>query len=371
MTSRQRLLSALEGKPTDRVPISTYELCAYYQGSFENNEPSYANLMAYIAAHTDCVMMWNPGSDEQSALSSYCLETSDEIWREGEKEVTKTVLHTPSGDLSRTTKREKNIKTTWQTEHLCKCSADVNAWLSIPFEPVSYDFASFPCVNATLGDRGIVMSSLADPVCRAMDLMELGEATVWALTEPEHFARTLGEIHRRGMVNLKRMLECQVVDLYRICGPEYLTPPFLPPVYFEKYVLPYLADMVALIHRHGAKARVHCHGRIGQVLGMILASGGDALDPCEAPPDGDITLADIKKRAGDTMCLFGNLQMKLLEHADAREVAAEVALCMRSAKEGGRYVIMPTAAPINIPLSKRTEENYKVFIDDALRLGAY
>lgn len=371
MTSRQRLLAALEGGGTDRVPISTYELCAFHQGSFENNEPSYANLMAYIAAHTDCVMMWNPGSDEQAALSSLRAETLSETWAEGEKEVTKTVLRTPSGDLTKTTKREANIKTTWQTEHLCKSSADVDAWLSIPFEPVSYDFSSFSCVRSTLGDRGIVMSSLADPVCRAMELMELGDATVWALTEEEHFARTLAEIHRRGMVNLKRMLECQVVDLYRICGPEYLTPPFLPPVYFEKYVLPYLADMVALIHRHSSKARVHCHGRIGRVLDMIIASGGDALDPCEAPPDGDITLAQVKARAGDRMCLFGNLQMKLLEHADEAEVRREVAECMRSAKEGGRYVIMPTAAPINIPLSKKTEENYKAFIDEALRLGAY
>ncbi len=371
MTSRQRLLAALEGKPADRVPISTYELCAFNQGSFENNEPSYAGLMAYIAEHTDCVMMWNPGSDEQAAISSATVETAVETWEEKGKRVVRSVLRTPSGDLTKTVKTDPNIKTAWQTEHLCKSPADVDAWLSVPYEPVRYDFSSFPCVRSTLGDRGIVMSSLADPVCRAMDLMELGDATVWALTEPEHFARTLAEIHRRGMANLEQMLECKVVDLYRICGPEYLTPPFLPPVYFEKYVLPYLADMVDLIHRYGAKARIHCHGRIGRVLGMILASGGDALDPCEAPPDGDITLADVKKRVGDKMCLFGNLQMKLLEHAGAEEVRREVALCMRSAKEGGRYVIMPTAAPINVPLSKKTEENYKAFIDEALKLGAY
>jgi len=32
---------------------------------------------------------------------------------------------------------------------------------------------------------------------------------------------------------------------------------------------------------------------------------------------------------------------------------------------------MPTAAPINIPLSPRTEENYLAFIDAALEYGEY
>jgi thiazole synthase ThiGH ThiG subunit len=44
---------------------------------------------------------------------------------------------------------------------------------------------------------------------------------------------------------------------------------------------------------------------------------------------------------------------------------------MASAKEGGGYVIMPTAAPINSPLQKKTEENYLRFIDAALEWGRY
>ena len=32
---------------------------------------------------------------------------------------------------------------------------------------------------------------------------------------------------------------------------------------------------------------------------------------------------------------------------------------------------MPTASPINIPLSSKTEANYKTFIKTALEYGAY
>ena len=45
--------------------------------------------------------------------------------------------------------------------------------------------------------------------------------------------------------------------------------------------------------------------------------------------------------------------------------------CIDDAKRGGRYVIMPTAAPINVPLEKKTEENYICFIESALEYGLY
>ncbi len=104
---------------------------------------------------------------------------------------------------------------------------------------------------------------------------------------------------------------------------------------------------------------------------MILETGADGIDPCEAPPDGDITLSEVKKRVGDRMCIFGNLQLRLLEAGTVNEVEEVVKVCMAAVKEKGGYVIMPTSAPINSPLAKKTEENYLHFIDTALRYGKY
>ena len=44
---------------------------------------------------------------------------------------------------------------------------------------------------------------------------------------------------------------------------------------------------------------------------------------------------------------------------------------MDQAKAGGGFVLMPTAAPINLPLSPNTEANYKEFIDAGLEFGGY
>ena len=371
MNSRKRLLRVLEGKLPDRVPISTYELCGWNSRAFENSEPSYAGLMDFIRGNTDTLTMWNPRSDEAYVFSAYRPETHEEISDEGGYHVRRVTVNAGGRMLTQTSKYTDNLKTVWNVEHICKDLHDVDALMNMPYVPPAYDAGDFGRVSAETGDNGLIMASVADPACVAMEIMEFGEAMVWAMSEPDHFKATLDELHRRNMRNLENMLQTQTADLYRICGPEYITPPYLPPAHFERFVYPYLCDMVKLIHRYDAKARIHCHGRVGKVLDYILDTGADALDPCEAPPDGDITLADIKKRAAGRLCLFGNLQLKLLEHGTEQEVRDCVKGCMDAAKEGGGYVIMPTSAPINIPLSPKTEANYRVFIQTALEYGQY
>jgi len=371
MTSRERLLNAITLKKTDRAPVSTYELVGYNSKAFENNEPSYKNLMDIIREKTDCVCMWNQWSDSKAALSAHPSQVDyNKIRGENYNEWHMT-LHTPQGGLTATNRVYDNLQTTWQTERWCKTTNDVDKILSIPFVPVTYNDSDYARIKGEVGDNGIIMSDAADPAYLAMELMEFGEATVWAMTETKHFTKTVEEFHRRNMINLENMLKSHVVDLYRICGPEYLTPPYLPPEYFSRFVTPYLKDMTELIHKYGGLVRIHSHGKINKVLGDIISIGADALDPCEAPPDGDITLRELKERTAGKMCLFGNIQLKFLEHASVREIREIVKICMDSAKEGGGYVIMPTAAPINIPLSPKTEENYIAFIETVLEYGKY
>jgi hypothetical protein len=303
--------------------------------------------------------------------SAYPVDIEERKWQEGDSLITRRVAHTPKGDLSQTTKVYGDVHTIWQTEHWCKNSDDVDKALSIPYEPLDWDFSDFARITGEVGENGIIMSSIPDPLCLAAEMMEFGEYTIWAMMETEHFAKTIDIMHERLMENLKRMLDTQVVDLYRIYGPEYATPPFLPPRFFRQFVVPYVAKIVELIHSRGGQVRLHCHGKIGQVLDMILETGADGTDPCEAPPDGDITLAEVKRRVAGQMSLFGNIQLKLLEHGTPAEVDVAVRAAMDAAKSGGGFIIMPAAAPINTPLAKNTEENYLQFIESAWEYGKY
>ncbi|HBG26883.1 MAG: hypothetical protein A2Y10_11305 [Planctomycetes bacterium GWF2_41_51] len=371
MNSRERLLKVLNGEIPDRVPVSTYELCGFNSKAFENNDPSYYELMQKIRQDTDCVCMWEPLSNVKFLESSFPVEMEIRQSRENDAQIINKIIHTPKGDITNTTKVIDNVHTVWQTEHWCKNVDDVEKALSVPYEPAEYDISDYQRIKNEVGSNGIIMASLADALCFAADLMNFGDYTVWAMTDTDHFIKTLERIHSRIMENLKRMLDVNVVDLYRICGPEYASPPYMPPQLFEKFVVPFVSEMTELIHSKGAKVRLHCHGKINKILDLICKTGCDAIDPCEAPPDGDIELSEVKKRISSKICIFGNIQLKLLETADTENIKMAVQNCMNAAKKDGRYIIMPTAAPINTPLSPKTQQNYDTFINSALSLGTY
>lgn len=371
MTSRERLLKAIKFEKTDRVPISTYELCGWNSLSFENQEPSYATLMDHIRQNTDCVCMWSPEDDSTLAESAYPIKIdTDKRYKDGRTTVTEKI--TIAGrELSKITVSDDNILTTWIVKHWCEDLEDVDAIMSIDFIPLSYSYSDYKRITSEVGDKGIIMDSVGDPICMAAELMEFGNYTIWAMTEREHFKKTLDRIYERMEVNLERRLSGQTVDLYRICGPEYCTVPYLPPELYSEYVTPYVKEITSMIHRHGGLARLHSHGKIRDCLSEMMKTGADATDPVEDEPDGNTKLADVKRIFNGKMSIFGNVQLKLLETGTKQDVRNYVRYSMDSAKEGGGYIIMPTAAPITLPLADKIRDNYFELIDAALEYGKY
>ena len=378
-TGRRRLLTALSGGTPDRVPINTYELAGRNSLDWCNQQPSYRGLMDYIRAHTDCMTNWNPRPatdrytcEERFLCSDYPVEIEIHTETAGQFERTTRICHTPGGDLRSVRQKAADVHTTWQVEHWCKTSADVDKALSVPYEPARYDASDLPRVQAELGEHGLVIASIGDPAYLAADLMSFQDYLMWAFEETGHFARTVELIAERVIENLRRQLDCCVLDLYRIVGPEYFTPPYLPPAMFRRFVLPHVKEMTRLIHARGAKVRLHCHGKMRHVLDMILETGCDGIDPCEPPPDGDIELDEVKRRCqARGASVWGNIELKLLEQGTPDQVRAEVRKIMTQAKAGGGFVLIPTAGPINVPLAPKTEANYRAFIDAGLEFGRY
>ena len=226
-------------------------------------------------------------------------------------------------------------------------------------------------MRAAQGDHGILMPSVGDPICIAIELMSFEDAMVWALTERDHFAATVRRIHERVMVNLQNMLEGGVQELYRVVGSEYLAPPYMPPEYFHDIAFPCLREITQLIQRYGGKVRIHCHGRVSELVDDFLATGADALDPCEAPPDGDITLAELNRRTEGALVLFGNIELHQLERDTPEQVKRTVSDLIRSMEGVTNWVLMPTAAPIDAELRPQTLANYRVMIETGRELGVY
>jgi hypothetical protein len=365
MSSRERLLAAIRHEPLDRVPISTHELVGWNPNLWENQQPSYDRLMNLVREKTDCIYLLGfPRVNRRQ-------ETTVERWTEGDSHYTRTIIHTPRGDLQELGRRDEGVNTTWRVERLLKTDEDVARFLSIPYELEAPDMSSVFEAQARLGDMGITQVSITDPICEVAGRFRFEDFLERAFFQPEQIMKMLDVLAPRVYEFLDVMLEQGAGPMIRIVGPEYITAPYLPPRFFERFVVDYDLPMVQRIHDYDQYVRMHCHGNIRDVLGMMADMEIDALDPVEGPPSGDITLEEAKACCGDRVCLMGNIQLRDLELAEPDEMERITREAIEAGKPGGGFIILPTAAPYDVPLSPKTERNYEIFIETSLRYGYY
>ncbi|HDZ43548.1 MAG TPA: hypothetical protein ENH80_06370 [Phycisphaerae bacterium] len=132
------------------------------------------------------------------------------------------------------------------------------------------------------------------------------------------------------------------------------------PQLYDQLVQVFEAPIIERIHAAGAVAHVHCHGNIRSTLERVIARGGDFFEPCEPPPDGDITFADAKATAAGRITLGGNIEARILENEDIDTVEQAV----RAAFDGGkdRMVLQTTAGPLSA-MTPNIVANYHRMID--------
>jgi hypothetical protein len=371
-------MATLRGEPVDRPPVNFYEITGFSIDATDPdpyniyNSPDWQPLVQLAEDHTDIIRMMSPvrarSIDPIGSTASGCWH---EFFREdtiddGETRVTRTVLNVAGRELTQVTKRERQVNTVWTVEHLLKDAADVEAYLKIPDEVFEehIDTAPLEAEETALGDRGIVMVDTEDPLCAAAALFSMEDYVVLAFAEPALFHRLLEKMARVIQPRTAEVSRRFPGRLWRIYGPEYASEPYLPPHLFDAYVVRYVTPMIRAIQAHGGYARVHCHGRLKNILDLIAGMGADALDPIEPPPQGDMELGAVRQRHGRQLVLFGNLEIADIEMLPTPRFAEKVkrALDQGTAGEGRGFVLLPSASPYGRTLSPGTLRNYETMV---------
>jgi uroporphyrinogen-III decarboxylase len=268
--------------------------------------------------------------------------------------------------LSSTTRRDPAVDTVWTTEHWLKSLDDLKAYLQLPeeFFAEQIDVAKLIEADRQVGERGIVMVDTEDPICAAASLFSMEDFLTIALTEPALLHQLLEKLSHSLYARTERVSEASPGHLWRIYGPEYAAEPFLPPRLFEEYVVRYTEPMVTAIQKHGGFARVHCHGRLSAILDSICAMGADATDPIEPPPQGDVSLEYVRRKYGEQLVLFGNIELSAIESMEPTDFERLVAQSLADGTRGhGRgFVLMPSSAPNGRQITARTLKNYETMV---------
>lgn len=371
MNRRERLMATLQGKPVDRPAVSFYEINGLDENPLDPDplniysHPSWRPLLELAREKTDRIVIRGVGMKEIAPDPLGPL-AHDETWLENGSVRGRRTVAASGRTLTMQTRRDPDVNTIWTTEHLLKDVDDLDAFLALPeFDAGdAVDPTAFLAAEAAVGDTGIVMIDTPDPLCLAALLFDMGEYTVIALTEQARFRRLLDRFAALLLPKTAAAAKALPGRLWRIYGPEFAAPPYLPPALFREYVCGYVRPMIDIIHRSGGYARVHSHGRLQRILDDIAAMGADAIDPIEPPPQGDVELAFVRRKYGRQLVLFGNLEIADIENLPSEQFAERVqrALDEGTAGAGRGFVLMPSAAPCGRQFSPRALKNYETIV---------
>ena len=364
----------------DRLAVNLYEIGGLLMDPHDGdkfnvyNDPSWKPLLDLAENHTDLIRLrspvrkeshraWDDIADGKSARDEFF---KIDAFEEDGCRITRITLNIAGRTMTSMTRRERDVDTIWTTEHLLKSKEDLLAYLQLPDEVFAekIDIAPLLKEEKKLGDRGIVMVDTEDPICAAATLFGMEDYTILALTEQDLFHRLLEKLARQIWARTEKVAAQLPGRLWRIYGPEFATEPYLPPKLFEEYVVRYSGPMVKMIRRHGGFARIHCHGRIRNVLDYIVGMGADAIDPVEPPPQGDVLLRDVIEKYGKQLVLFGNIEIADIETLSNDEFGVMVDRTLEDMASGsGRgCVVMPTASPFGRVVSPCAMRNYETLV---------
>jgi uroporphyrinogen-III decarboxylase len=368
MTSRERLLAALRRQPVDRLPVSLYEFHPF-GGCWAADEPSYRPLLEVQSRLGDAFVFvpteagW-PGDPDT-------VRTSEPRDGSGADGRTVGTLETPRGPLTQVTRRDPGIATTWTLKRFIETREDIERFLSIPYAFHPPDIARAKEIEAAVGNRGVLVFGVGDPLGRVAGLFDFTFFVQTVMADPG-IVRELLDRASRFLADLVDALGASFRDAcFRFWGPEYCGAPLMNPrTHFRGLVVERVAPLVERVRATGNLAVLHCHGRLDAILGMIAETGCDALEPLEVLPamTADVTMAGIRRRVGDRMCLAGGMQAVDLDTGTPALIRSRVRKIVEEAGTAG-LILLPTSTPLQVPLPPAIAANYEAMFDAAREIA--
>jgi uroporphyrinogen-III decarboxylase len=129
-------------------------------------------------------------------------------------------------------------------------------------------------------------------------------------------------------------------------------------------VLPHWKRLGDFAHRHGMRFVFHCDGNVADLLPLLIEAGCDAIHPLEARAGNDVR--EYKRLYGDRMCLIGNIDADVIATNDRQRIEREVAGKVPVAAAGGGYIYhIDHSVPPTVSL-----ESYRWLLECVRRYGA-
>jgi uroporphyrinogen decarboxylase len=357
MTSRERLLTALDRGIPDRLPVTTHHLMPSFLRDMGGlSERAFFDRYGLDAIIWTTPLRPGPGTRTDpsagATIESWSFVSDD--WRVERTAIPHpdfaTVRYgfvTPKGRLSMVL--QDDGRTTWVAERLIKDKRDVDviaACAPVPF----CDTAAVASAALAFGDRGIVRGAVpgfsiyGQPGCWQDAAVLYGiEALILETYEDPGWVRALLGVLRDRKLAYLRSAAGAPFDLIEMGGGD-ASSTVISPAIFDRFVAPFDAPLVAAAHEAGHRVVYHTCGGMMPLLERIAAMQPDAMETF-TPKNmgGDARLGEAKARVGTRVCMIGGFdQFHYFMGCGPGDTRRAVRRAFEDAGAGGGFILAPS-----------------------------
>jgi len=366
MTSKERLLCALDrGKP-DRLPVSVHQWQTYHLEEFLGGISALKafetfGMDAQIQYFESMGQFWLTDADFNRFSTPQWRDEAVVLSSDPDTRIVHHTIHTPKGALTYKTAGDR--KTTWITEYLVKHDEDIELIRS--YMPVPrLDLGPIRVLYDDIRDRGVLRGFVwGDQVgCwqHACCLMDVSELILRTRDMPDWVHEFLGILLEKKLRFIESMQGAKF-DLVETGGGAASSTVVSPALHAE-FCLPYDRKIHDALHNLGFRVTYHtCGGTLG-IEEHIVANGCDVSETL-APPSigGNQEPWDFARKIAGRIALIGGVdQFNVVTTGTAEAIRAKVHGLFETVGTTGGYGCSLSDHFFDTPL-----ENLRVFASAA------
>jgi uroporphyrinogen decarboxylase len=364
MTSKERMLLALNLEKPDRLPATVhqwqqYHLDKYMDGVDTLTAFKQVGLDASIQYFEAMGQFWIPEAERFIVQSPQWREHIDVVSADSDNRILDHTITTPGGELTYKTGGDRT--TTWITEYLIKRHEDVD--LIEKYMPVaSLNKAKVAAAYDAVGDagilRGFVWGDQAGCWQHACCLMDAEALIMEAVDHPDWVHRLMQVLLKKKLRFIEESLVGAKFDLIETGGGA-ASDTLISPNLHREFCLPYDRAMHQALHAAGHRSTYHTCGGMMRILDLIVANETDASETL-APPGvgGNIKEpARVREAFDGRLAMIGGLdQHHVLTTGSTDQIRAEVRRLFEGFGPDGGYICSASDHFFETP-----PENLRVF----------
>lgn len=333
MTSKERLIAALQGKPVDRTPFSPF--LAYVWESFPQAIQEAGQLAFHHAVGAD--PLWRGAPCPVKAIQPAGIE------RKTVEESDRVVTHvtTPVGSFRFAYAKSEAGNTSFLIEHPLKTEEDykIRMWME---EGTRYEPNPEPIATHFMGQgrEGLSIGQLI-PRCKSayQDMVEFHAGTeelVYAQADFPDTVRSLWEVMVQNDLKAVKMSIESEYD-YFITWEDSSTQNYSPAQY-DEYIGSEIGEWCRLLGTAGKHYVQHACGHVAALTERMRDHGVFAIESISPPPTGNLTIKEARRMVGNRMGIIGGIEPTHFLNLSEAELGPYVESVIQDA-QGGPFVL--------------------------------